>query len=124
MKKKYIICIIFVVLIVLLVTLKFMPMGTKKAVMGASLVTLDVPKLSNLESECCMYEANFKTIRSSSIIKKELEKIMNSKSKLSCNGKTYYYDKDSDVTITEYSIDGGLLFTKFKITYVKGNACK
>lgn len=122
MKKKII--IVLCVIIVLVIGLKFLPLGTKKVMMGASLIDLEVPKLSSIKEECCMYSATFKTLRGKSVIKKELDKVIDSYDKIYCDGKVQYYNKDEDVTISEYGLKGGILFNTFYITYSKGNACK
>ncbi len=124
MKKKAIIFSIVVILLVSILILKFVPLGTKKEFMGASLISLEIPKLSSIDSECCMYSATFKTLRSSTIIKKELDKIMDKYEKVTCNDQEYYYDHSQDVTITEYGVDSGLILSKFYITYTKGNYCE
>lgn len=124
MKKKIIIVsFVFVVLVLLFVCLKFVSFGTKKSVMGASLISLEVPKFSSVESECCEYSATFKSVSSISVIKKELDDIMSNYYKMDCNGKTYYYDMSENVTITEYGVESGFLFNKFYINYSKGRVC-
>ena len=121
MKKKII--AVLVALILILVAIKYLPLGTKNMMMGASLVNIEVPKMSNLDSECCTFEATFKTLRSTYIIEKELDEMVEKYQKNECNGKTYYYDINNDVTITEYTLEDGLIFNKFTIKYEKGNTC-
>lgn len=121
MKKKII--IVLAVLIVLILGIKFIPFGTKNNFMGASLVNLEIPKLSSIKSECCMYSATFKTFRGTSVIKKELDSIMAKYEKTTCEGKTYYYNKEENVTISEYGVKSGLLQNTFYINYSKGNYC-
>lgn len=122
MKNKII--LIAIAVVVLVVGIKFIPFGTKKAMMGASLVELEVPKFSTIKTECCTYSATFKTLRSTSIIQSELDKIMTNYKQISCDGKTYYYNFDTNVTIKEYGTKQGLLFNTFYIEYSKGNACE
>ena len=99
-------------------------MGSKKIFMGASLIELEVPKMSVVESECCTYSATFKTLRGAKIVKKELDDIMNKYEKISCNGSVYYYDRLKNITIENYSIEESFLFSKFKIDYQRGNICE
>lgn len=122
MKKKII--IVLTVLIIIISCLKFIPFGVKEAMMPTTSVTLKVPKMSFLESECCMYSVTFKSFRSRYILQKELDNIMNKYEKISCNNKNYYYDKENDITISEYDVKQGFIINKFYIVYVKGNYCK
>ena len=117
--KKIIIGI--VTIIVLFIGLKFIPLGTKKMRMGASLISIEVPKLSSLDSECCSYEATFKSIRGKNVLKKELDKIMSKYQKMTCNNETYYYDIKNNISYKEYEISSGLFFSTYKISYVRDN---
>ena len=124
MEKVFIkIFVVLIVIIFVFLGIKFIPLGTKKARLGATLITIDVPKLSSLKDECCEYEATFTTIRGEKVIKKELESIMSKYQKVYCNGDTYYYDFNNNITYTKYEIISGLFSNTFKITYVKGNIC-
>ena len=118
------IIITLIVFILIILGVKYMPLGTKKARLGASLISIDVPKLSSLDSECCEYEATFKTIRSKKKKKKELDSIMSNYQKVNCNGNTYYYDSSNNITYTKYETFDGLFSTKFKLVYVKNNICE
>lgn len=122
MKKKII--IILIVIIILINCLKFIPFGVKEEMMPTTSITLKVPKMSLLESECCMYSATFKSFRSRYMLQKELDNIMNKYKKVSCNNKTYYYDEEKDITISEYGVKQGFIINKFYIVYDKGNYCK
>ena len=119
--KKLIIGIL--ILIGLFICLKFIPLGTKSMRMGASLKSIEVPKMSSLDSECCSYEATFKSIRGKNILKKELDTIMSKYQKVTCNSQTYYYDIKNNITYKQYEISGGLFFSNYKLTYVVGNIC-
>jgi len=124
MKKKIIIgSVILVVLISAFLILKFVPLGTKQSMMGASIVSLEVPKLSRVKSECCSYEATFSSISSVGVLEKQLEDIMAKYIKVSCNGKTYYYNGFENITITEYGVESGFIFNTFYINYSRGNYC-
>ena len=125
MKKNItiIICIL-VILILVLIGVKFIPFGTKEATMGANIQKIEIPSLSSLESECCTYEANFKTLRGKSSIQKELDNMVDSYMEMDCNGKKAYYDMKHNVTIFSYEITGSGLFTKFNIKYNIGRTCE
>lgn len=123
MRKIIIVVLIFLVFLIGLICLRYLSFGSKSQVMGASLVNLDIPKFSSIKDECCLYEATFKSFRSSKVLKRELDKIMNSYMKVSCNGSDYYYNIKSDVTITEYKVNTEALENTFEIKYQKGNIC-
>lgn len=124
MKKKMMIgIVILITVIILCICLKFISFGTKKTVMGASLISLEVPKLSSVKSECCLYSATFKSISSVSVLEEELENIISKYYKITCDNNTYYYNMTDDITITEYGVDSGFIFNTFYINYSKGNYC-
>ncbi len=112
-----ILCLIFAILLMY-------PFGITNYKSEASGKILDIPKLSILNEECCMYNATFTTFRSYSSLKLELETILNNYEKLTCDGKDYFYNKKEDFTITDYGIKKGLIFSEFFITYDKGNSCE
>ena len=46
---------------------------------------------------------------------------MNHYEKISCNSRTYYYDRKNDITITDYGVQSEFIINSFFITYDKGN---
>ena len=125
MKKNVLIVLgVLVVLIVGLIGIKVISFGTENAMMGASLINIEVPKLSTLTEECCVYEATFSTLRGKKSIQKELDSMVEKYQEINCNGKKAYYDLTNDVTIFEYSVESSGLFTKYTIKYNKGQTCE
>ena len=125
MKKNIIVIIsVLVVLILVLIGIKFIPFGTKEATMGANIQKIEVPALSSLESECCTYEANFKTLRGKNSIQKELDSMVDSYMEIDCSGKKAYYDMKHNITIFSYEVKSSGLFTKFTIKYNIGRTCE
>ena len=125
MKKGLIITIlIFIVLMIFMICIKFIPFGTKEATMGANITTLEIPKFSTLKEECCTYEATFKTLRSGSSIEKEFKKMLDNYIEVDCNGKKVYFDSKHNITIFEYEIKGGLIFSTFTLKYNLGQTCE
>ena len=112
-----ILCLIFAILLMY-------PFGITNYKSEASGKILDIPKLSILNEECCMYNASFTTFRSFSSLKLELETILDSYEKLNCDGKDYFYNKEEDFTVTDYGIKKGFIFSEFFFTYDKGNSCE
>ena len=123
MKKIIMIGFVLVVLILAFIAIKVIPFGTKEAMMGANITRIEVPALSSLESECCTYEATFKTLRGKSSIQKELDKMVDSYMEMNCNGKKAYYDMTHNITIFDYKVEGSLLFTSYTIKYNIGRTC-
>lgn len=124
MKKALIgIVLVLVLFICIFLGLKYVSLGTKNARLGATLISIEVPKLSSLKSECCEYEAIFKTIRGKDVIEKELNNIMNKYMKVSCNGRDYYYDMKNNITYTDYEVTSKGISTEFKLAYVRNNIC-
>ncbi|MEG2028333.1 MAG: hypothetical protein RR050_00475 [Bacilli bacterium] len=124
--KKYSKLFILIVLIIVitLIGVKFIPFGNhlyKNKEMASNLI---IPRLSIFDEECCMFSANFKSFRSVQSLKNELNNIMKKYDKIFCNSKTYYYDKNSNITITNYGVKLGFIINSFFITYDKGNYCK
>lgn len=118
--QKIILISLLIVITVFVIGVKLLPFGTVKYKNEKMASTLIVPKLSSFDFECCMFSANFKSFRSQYILKKELAKIMDNYEKKTCNSKTYYYDSENDITITEYGVQSGFPMNKFYIVYDKG----
>ena len=107
MKNKVMIFIsILVVIFLIFIGIKFIPLGTKDAMMGANITKIEVPSLSSLESECCEYEATFKTLRGKNSIQKELDNMVSNYMEVDCNGKKVYYDMTHNITIFDYEVNG------------------
>ena len=124
MKKSLKIFLILVAIIIAsYVIFTYFPFGLQKYQSKNSDITFNVPGFSTFKEECCMFNASFKSIRSTFSIKKELEKELKNYEKVNCNNKTYYYNKNQDFTITEYYVNNGFIFNNFSITFDKGNLC-
>ena len=123
MKKIIIGISVFCIILIVFLGLRFLSFGSKSQTMGASLVNLDIPKFSSIKDECCNFKATFKSLRSAKVLEKELDKIMDSYMKVSCNGETYYYNIKSDVTIISYYVNSSKLINTYEIVYEKGNIC-
>ena len=109
-----------IVLFVIFLILKFMPFNKSTYKSEQTGVKLKIPGFSSFKKECCMTSATFTSLRSSLVLKKELNDIMSDYEAYTCNNKIYYYDEKEDVTISEYGVEQGLLFNTFYITYDKG----
>ena len=120
-RKKFIVCSVICLILAIILLI---PYGVTNYQSGASGKILDVPKFSKLSEECCMYSATFKSPRSYSVLKVELENIFDTYKKMNCDGKEYFYNEKEDYTITEYGLKRGFVFNSFYITYGPGNSCE
>lgn len=117
------IVLLIIVIFVCIVAVKYLPLGYINYKNSKMQSTLTVPSLSIFDKECCMTSTMFKSIRSVYSLENELEKIMKTKEKISCNSKTYYYDKENDLTIIDYGVEPGFVLNSFFITYAKEYYC-
>lgn len=114
-------CSIFCLILALVL---MFPFGITNYKSEASGKILDIPKFSILSEECCMYNATFKSIRSYSSLKAEIQTIFSQYEKINCEGKDYFYSEKEDFTITDYGLKKGLIFSEYYVTYSKGNVCE
>lgn len=121
-KNKLLKWIFLGLLVAVLFTIRarYTSMGNEERFLPVSSATLNVPKFSIYKEECCMYSVTFKSFQNIELLKKELNKIMKDYEKIESNGKTYYYDKEHDLTITEYGTNKGWFLNEFYIVFDKG----
>lgn len=126
MKRK--ILIIVVVLLVLYLIFRMIPFGfTKKSFIydlsdGKQTVILGVPRLSFLGRENDR-SYSYKNVRSNNVLKKEVKDYLNTLKKVKCNDTTYYYDKDNNFTVINYSIKNNILYNTITYDVRYGNYC-
>lgn len=125
MKKKKLLIIIPVGMILLIIIiLKTLPLGYDiESIIydmtdGSQTVELGVPKLSFLKKENDR-SYSYKNIRGNKILKKEVNAFLNTLEKTKCNNTTYYYDKENDFTIINYSVKNNVLYNtiSYQIRY-------
>lgn len=122
--KKYIIGSITVLIILcIILAIKLLSTGTRTQIMGATLIGLEVPKLSSIIDEEGEYVATFRSIRSVESLKKELDKMVLDYESCFDDGKVYYYNKKNNTTIIRYEVQRKFVVNDFIIEYRKGNAC-
>lgn len=119
-KRVKIVFIILGVIILSIICLKSIPYGTTTYKMPNSGIYLKAPKFSMFKEECCMFSSSFQSLRSKFLLEVELERMMNDYEKIVCHNQDVYYDKNTNITITDYGVKSGLLFNEFYITYDKG----
>ena len=129
MKKKKLLIVITVGLILLIIILlKILPLGYDiesiiyDMTEGSQTVELGVPKLSFLKKENDR-SYSYKNIRGNKILKKEANDFLNTIEKTKCNNTTYYYDKENDFTIIEYSVKNNVLYNTISYQIRYGDYC-
>lgn len=129
MKKKKLLIIIPVGMILLIIIiLKTLPLGYDiesiiyDMTEGSQTVELGVPKLSFLKKENDR-SYSYKNIRGNKILKKEVNAFLNTLEKTKCNNTTYYYDKENDFTIIEYSVKNNVLYNTISYQIRYGDYC-
>ena len=129
MKKKKLLIIIPVGMILLIIIiLKTLPLGYDiESIIydmtdGSQTVELGVPKLSFLKKENDR-SYSYKNIRGNKILKKEVNAFLNTLEKTKCNNTTYYYDKENDFTIIEYSVKNNVLYNTISYQIRYGDYC-
>lgn len=80
------------------------------------------PKLSFLKKENDR-SYSYKNIRGNKILKKEVNDFLNTLEKTKCNNTTYYYDKENDFTIIEYSVKNNVLYNTISYQIRYGDYC-
>lgn len=115
-------------LLILLVVLvgagvMFLPLGSvdyKDPNMAGNLV---VPSFSMFEGEMLNasgeYVATFQTVRSEWALEREFERMLSEKyvEKTCGDGEVGYVDEANRVVVRGYTIDGGIPFSKYSVTY-------
>jgi len=66
---------------------------------------------------------SFKNFRSNRVLKKEVEKYIQSYEKIECNNKIYYFDSKEGYTIVEYSVENHIIYSTINYKYIFGNYC-
>lgn len=129
MKKKKLLIIIPVGMILLIIIiLKTLPLGYDiESIIydmtdGSQTVELGVPKLSFLKKENDR-SYSYKNIRGNKILKKEVNAFLNTLEKTKCNNTTYYYDKENDFTIINYSVKNNVLYNTISYQIRYGDYC-
>lgn len=115
--KRFLV-IYIVIFVSIFCVFKFIPFGYE--VNKSTIHSVEVPRFSFLKDECCMFVATFGSFKSYTTLKLELDNMVSKYEKKSFNGETYYYDKERDITITDYGVSFGFPFNEFYISYVEG----
>ena len=118
MKKIYLIISFLILLIGGVLFIKLFPFGTTQYTIPNTSVVLEIPKLSTYEKKNNQsFSISFRSVRSKSVLQKELENIIKGYKMQTCNNKTIYYNEDNNITIINYSIIHKTIYNIFNIDY-------
>lgn len=131
MRKKIIILIPIIILVVIIVSFlvfRNVHLGYDKTSMiydktdGNQTIELGIPKLSFMAKENDK-SYSFKNIRSNRVIKKEIKEFLETLEPTQCNNTTYYYDKENDFTIIDYSVKNYFFYNTISYRVSSGSYC-
>ena len=127
LNKKIFIIFIPIVIFVLILLFKLLPFGynvipTRYTHNEDKIVNLGVPKFSFLMKNN-ENSYSYKSFRGKNILKSEMKNYVNTLEHISCNNTTYFYDKDTDVTIVDYDVKGNLIYNTISYNIRNGNYC-
>lgn len=128
MNKKNKILLICFSCIILFILFKLLPIGydvihVRYDFNGQNkVINLGVPKFSFLIEN---NENNYsiKNLRGNYILKSEVKNYLSTLKQISCYDTTYYYDKNADITIIDYSVESRLLWNNISYGVRNGNYC-
>lgn len=126
-KKKIMIIALPIILIGCFAFFKLIPFGydvehVRYTHTENKLINLGVPKFSffmkNKENSY-----SYKSFRGKSVLKSEIKNYVNTLQHISCNNTTYFYDKDANITIIDYSVTGNIIYSTISYNIRNGNYC-
>ena len=126
-KRKLIVLLIIGVIILGIFLFKMVSFGysvkhVKYTHYDNKLINLGVPKFSfymqNSENNY-----SFKSFRGKAVLENEMKSFLNTLEFLTCNDTVYYYDESADMTITDYSVRGNILYNTISYSVRNGNYC-
>ncbi len=128
MNKRNKILIIISLCIITFILFKLLPIGynvihTRYDFNGQNkLINLGAPKFSfYLENKDNNY--SMKNLRGNYILKSEVKTYLSTLKQISCYDTIYYYDKNTDITITDYSIKNRFFYNNISYNIRNGNYC-
>ena len=126
-KRKLIVLLIIGVIILGIFLFKTVSFGysvkhVKYTHYDNKLINLGVPKFSfymqNSENNY-----SFKSFRGKAVLENEMKSFLNTLEFMTCNDTVYYYDESVDMTITDYSVRGNILYNTISYSVRNGNYC-
>lgn len=128
MRKKNKILLIIFGCIIALILFKLLPIGydgihVRYEFNGENkLINLGAPKFSFFVKN---NENNYsiKNLRGNNVLKSEVKNYLSSLKQISCYDTIYYYDKNTNITIVDYSVKNRLLYNNITYGIRNGNYC-
>ena len=76
---------------------------------GSQTIELGIPRLSFMAKENDK-SYSYKNLRGQKVLEKEIKDYLNTLEKRNCNNTKYYYDKENDFTIIDYSVENHFFY--------------
>ena len=125
-KNKLIICLIFLIVTIIYTTFRNVTLGYKLDTVNYShsnkTINIGIPKTSFMMRHNDK-SYSYKNLRNSSIIENETKKYLKTLTYSLCNDTIYYYDKQDDFSIIEYSVKNNLLYSTISYQIDNGDYC-
>lgn len=127
LKRKIVIYMLPIALLFYILLFKLIPFGyniehPRYAHTENKIINLGIPKFSFLMKNT-ENSYSYKSFRGKAVLKSELKNYVNTLKHISCNGTTYFYDNDVNITITDYGVKGNLFYSTIFYNIRNGNYC-
>lgn len=127
-KKKIILIIILVIIVLVIIVFKNIQLGYNKVNIvydednKIKNIELGIPKLSFMKEQNDN-NYSYKNFRGNKVLMLEVKSYLNTLNKIKCNNTVYYYDKENDFTIIDYSVKNYILYNNISYAIRNGNYC-
>lgn len=127
--KKLLTIIIIIIVILISILFRTSNLGyTSKtinyhhSITGTRKIEIGIPKLSFLMKNRD-YSYSYKNLRSSTVLEKEIKDYLKTLTYSTCNDTIYYYNKDNNFSIIEYSVKNNYLYSTISYAIVDNDYC-
>lgn len=129
-QKKITLVIIIIITILIYIIFKNTNLGYKITtinykhnVVTPQQIQLGIPKLSFMMKNRD-YSYSYKNLRSSEVVENELKKYLKTLDNLTCNNTVYYYNKEDNYSIIDYSVKDNFLYSTISYSIIYDDYCR
>ena len=129
-QKKITLIIIIIITILIYTIFKNINLGYKLTtinynhnVITPQKIQLGIPKLSFMMKNRD-YSYSYKNLRSSEVVENELKKYLKTLDNLTCNNTVYYYNKEDNYSIIDYSVKDNILYSTISYSIIYDDYCR
>ena len=129
-QKKITLVIIIIITVLIYIIFKNTNLGYKITtinykhnVVTPQQIQLGIPKLSFMMKNRD-YSYSYKNLRSSEVVENELKKYLKTLNNLTCNNTVYYYNKEDNYSIIDYSVKDNLLYSTISYSIIYDDYCR